>query len=47
LFLLIAAENTNFGNLGVEKAPHDGVAKRASTTRYKKSFVLEHPVDGI
>jgi hypothetical protein len=47
LLLLVAAENANFGNLGVEKAPHNGVAKRASATRYKKSFVLEHPVDGI
>jgi hypothetical protein len=47
LFLLIAAEDTNFGNLGVEKATHDGVAKRASTACYEKSFVLEHPVDGI
>jgi hypothetical protein len=42
LFLLVAAENTNFGNLGVEKATHDGVAKRASTTRYKESFVRKH-----
>jgi hypothetical protein len=47
LFLLVAAEDTNFGNLGVEKATHDGVAKRASTACYEKSFVLEHPVDGI
>ena len=42
LFLLIAAEDANFRNIGMQEALKNCITERARTTSNQQCFVLEH-----
>lgn len=42
LLLLVARENTDFLNIGVQKPAQNRVAETTGSSSYKKSFVFEY-----
>lgn len=44
LFFLVAAENADFGDVGLQEAAEDGVAERASSAAYEKVFFRKHKI---